>query len=358
MMKTMKKKSSQKKPGSPEPACPPEAEARLDLKQRPRRNRKSESIRRLVRETILVPGDFIQPLFVIEGRNKKTPVASMPGIYRFSRDLIVKQAKELYALGIPAVALFPCLPERLKDKTASEALNPEGLLQKTVRDLKDSVPEMTVITDAAMDPYSSDGHDGYVERGEILNDVTVSILCEMALAQAQAGADIVAPSDMMDGRVGAIRQALDAQGFTGTGILAYSAKYASAFYGPFRDALDSAPRRGDKKTYQMDPANSREALREIDLDIREGADMVMVKPALSYLDVIAKIKAGVSVPVAAYHVSGEYAMIKAAGHLGWLEEEKAMMEALTSIKRAGADIILSYFAGAASRLLQSSTKSK
>jgi porphobilinogen synthase len=312
--------------------------------RRPRRNRKSESLRALVRETELSPAHFILPLFVQEGANLRTPIRSMPGVERLSRDLIVLEAKRALSLGIGSVALFPLIPEAKKDSRASLSASDSGLLQDTVRDLKQSVPEITVITDVAMDPYSSDGHDGLVRDGRILNDETLPILAAMALAQARAGADIVAPSDMMDGRVGYLRRALDAEGFTEVGILAYTAKYASSFYGPFREALDSAPKHGDKKTYQMDPANRREALVEAALDVEEGADMVMVKPALPYLDVIAALKAAVNVPIAAYHVSGEYAMIKAAGHLGWLDAEKAMLESLMSIRRAGADAILSYAA--------------
>jgi porphobilinogen synthase len=311
---------------------------------RPRRNRKSASLRSLVRETELSPAHFILPLFVQEGANQRTPIRSMPGVERLSRDLIVKEAKRALSLGIGSVALFPLIPEAKKDAFATLSASDSGLLQDTIRDLKQSVPEITVITDVAMDPYSSDGHDGLVRDGRILNDETLPILAAMALAQARAGADIVAPSDMMDGRVGYLRRALDAEGFTDVGILAYTAKYASSFYGPFREALDSAPKHGDKKTYQMDPANRREALVEAALDVAEGADMVMVKPALPYLDVIAALKAAVNVPVAAYHVSGEYAMIKAAGQLGWLDAEKAMLESLISIRRAGADAILSYAA--------------
>jgi porphobilinogen synthase len=316
-----------------------------NLPQRPRRNRRTESIRRLVRETSLTPDHLILPLFVCDGKNRKVAIASMPDVFRLSRDLLVKEARAAWKLGIPAVALFPALPDRLKDATAREALNPDGLLQQTVRALKNAVPEMTVITDVAMDPYSSDGHDGLVdESGRIDNDRTLDILAEMAVAQAQAGADLVAPSDMMDGRVGALRTALDATGHSEVGILAYSAKYCSAFYGPFRDALGSAPRHGDKKTYQMDPANAREAVREVLLDVAEGADMVMVKPAGPYLDIVRAVREAVHVPVAAYQVSGEYAMIKAAAKLGWLDEAAAMQESLLAIRRAGADLILTYFA--------------
>jgi porphobilinogen synthase len=316
----------------------------FDLPSRPRRNRRTDSIRRLVRETTVSPSDFIWPLFVIEGVDQESPIASMPDCYRWSRDRIVTEAKEAYARGIPAIALFPALDGAKKDPHASESTNPDGLLQRTVQDLKDAVPDLCVITDVAMDPYSSDGHDGLLEEGEIVNDPTLEILSAMAVSQADAGADIVAPSDMMDGRVGVIRAALDDTGNTDTGILAYSVKYASAFYGPFRNALDSAPRGGDKKTYQMDPANAREALREVELDIDEGADIVMVKPAMPYLDVLAEIAATVDVPVAAYQVSGEYAMLRAAGKHGWIDDKLAMRESLLSIKRAGADMILTYAA--------------
>ena len=318
---------------------------------RPRRNRRTEAIRSLIRETSLDPAHFVLPLFVCEGRQQRTEVTSMPGVYRLSRDLAVKEARQAAKLGISAVALFPALPGKLKDKVASESVNPKGLLQSTVKAIKDAVPGLAVVTDVAMDPYSSDGHDGFVENGEIINDRTVEILCGMAVSQAEAGADFVAPSDMMDGRVGAIRRALDSAGFTQAGILSYAAKFCSAFYGPFRDALDSAPRGGDKKTYQMDPANRREALREVMLDVEEGADIVMVKPALPYLDVISAVRDAVHVPVAAYQVSGEYAMIKAASQRGWLNEEAAMMESLLAIRRAGADIIISYFAVQAAKKL-------
>ncbi|MBU3758823.1 MAG: porphobilinogen synthase [Candidatus Omnitrophica bacterium] len=324
----------------------------LVITERPRRNRRTSSIRSLVRETRLSPENLILPLFVVPGKNVQNPVDSMPGVFRFSRDRIVQEARRAFRLGIPGLALFPALPDSMKDKRAGEALNPKGLLQETVRALKDACPEMTVITDVAMDPYSSDGHDGLVRGGKIVNDETLDILAAMAVSQARAGADFVAPSDMMDGRVGALRRALDSAGHTDTGILAYSAKYASAFYGPFRDALDSAPRTGDKKTYQMDPANSREALREVQLDIQEGADIVMVKPALAYLDVIARVRAAVKVPVAAYQVSGEYAMLKAAAQKGWVREEDALMETLLSIRRAGAGIILTYAALQAAEILR------
>ena len=323
---------------------PSDAPGPAGMPRRPRRNRKSESVRALVRETDLSPAHLILPLFVQDGKAQRTPIRSMPGVERLSRDLIVAQAKRALSLGIGSVALFPVIPDSQKDALATPSASDTGLLQDTIRDVKQSVPEITVITDVAMDPYSSDGHDGLVRDGKILNDETLPILAAMALAQARAGADIVAPSDMMDGRVGYLRRALDAEGYTEVGILAYTAKYASSFYGPFREALDSAPKHGDKQTYQMDPANRREALVEAELDVREGADLVMVKPALPYLDVIAALKAAVNVPVAAYHVSGEYAMIKAAGQLGWLDAEKAMLESVLSIRRAGADAILTYAA--------------
>lgn len=319
---------------------------------RPRRNRRTDAIRRLVRETDLQPDHLVWPVFVCEGRNRRVPVASMPGVYRLSRDLVVKEARAAWKLGIPAVALFPVLPNKRKDPLATESVNSDGLLQLTIRALKQALPDLCVITDVAMDPYSSEGHDGYVdERGRIDNDATLEILAEMAIAQAQAGADFVAPSDMMDGRVGVIRAALDAGGYRETGILSYAAKYCSAFYGPFREALDSAPRHGDKKTYQMDPANAREALREVQLDVEEGADLVMVKPAGPYLDIIRAVRDAVQVPLAAYQVSGEYAMIKAAGLRGWLNEDACLLESLLAIRRAGADIILTYAAPVAARLL-------
>jgi porphobilinogen synthase len=310
----------------------------------------------MIRETVVTSNDLILPLFITEGSSAKSPVASMPGTFRFSSDLITKEAEEAFKLGVPAVALFPAIDNAKKDKHATESTNPDGLLQTTVKMIKDKVPDITVITDVAMDPYSSDGHDGLVENGEIVNDKSLEILAQMALSQAQAGADIVAPSDMMDGRVEYIRSVLDDEGFIKVGILAYSAKYASAFYGPFRDALDSAPRESedipsDKKTYQMDPANAREALREVFLDVEQGADMVMIKPALPYLDVISLVRQSVMVPVAAYQVSGEYAMLKAAAEKGWVEEKPAMLESLTAIKRAGADMILTYFAKDAAKII-------
>lgn len=312
---------------------------------RPRRLRRTTSVRRMVRETQLSVDDLIYPLFVMEGEGQKFEVTSMPGCYRYSLDLLLLEVSEAFKLGINAVALFPVIPEHKKDATGSESYNPDGLVQRTVKAIKQAVPEIVVITDVALDPFSTHGHDGIVdEQGVILNDPTVEVLVKMALSQAEAGADMVAPSDMMDGRVGAIRKALDAQGYFDVGILAYSAKYASAYYGPFRDALDSAPKFGDKKTYQMDSANARETLKEIDLDIAEGADIVMIKPALPYLDIIRRVREHTKLPVAAYNVSGEYAMIRAAGQQGWIDEKKVILETLTSIKRAGADLILTYFA--------------
>ena len=303
----------------------------------------------MARETRLSTDNLVAPLFVVEGSDVRQEVASMPGQYRFSVDHLAEEAAALHKLGIPAVALFPAIRDELKDPTGSEGLNPEGLFPEAVRAVKAAVPELVVVTDVALDPYSSDGHDGIVRGGQIANDETLDVLAQMAVVQAEAGADVIAPSDMMDGRVAAIRQALDDAGFTQTSVLSYTAKYASSFYGPFRDALDSAPRAqpdipADKKTYQMDPANAREALRELELDLEEGADMVMVKPALAYLDVIYRIRQACDAPVAAYHVSGEYAMIQAAAQRGWLEERAAATEALLAIRRAGADLILTYFA--------------
>lgn len=322
------------------------------IKHRPRRLRRTHAHRQLVQEIDLLPRNLILPLFVTDGKNVETPIKSMPGVSRLSVDQILKISEKALKLGIPGIALFPHLPENVKDSHAKESSNPEGLLQKTVRALKKSLPELAVITDVAMDPYSTDGHDGLVHEGEILNDETIEILVRMSLAQAEAGADFVAPSDMMDGRVGAIRRALDDNGFTETGIIAYSAKYASSFYGPFRDALDSAPRFGDKKTYQMNPMNVREAVREIQLDLREGADMVMVKPALAYLDIIAKARAMTTSPVAAYNVSGEYSMVKLGAKAGLFDEKKMTLEILGSIKRAGADVILTYHAIEAAQWLK------
>jgi porphobilinogen synthase len=311
---------------------------------RPRILRRSPAIRAMVAETILTPNDFIAPLFIIEGKNIKDEIPSMPNYYRFSLDLAVKEAKELWSMGIKSVLLFVKVPDELKDNKGTEALNQYGLMQRAIREIKNVLPDMCVMTDVALDPYSSYGHDGIVENFEIINDKSVEILAQMAISHAEAGADFVAPSDMMDGRIGAIRQAFENHNFHQTGILAYSAKYASCFYGPFRDALDSAPGFGDKKTYQMNPANRLEAIKEAQLDVAEGADIVMVKPALSYLDIIRDVKNTVNVPVAAYQVSGEYAMVKAAAKMGWLDETRAMVEILTSIKRAGADMIATYFA--------------
>lgn len=326
---------------------------KISIPIRPRRNRRSESVRQLVREHTLQVSDLIMPLFVIEGEKVRQPVESMPGIDRLSSDLIVETCRELNELGVPAVVLFPALDESSKDRKASESHNEKGLYHKTLRAVKQAVPELTLITDVAMDPYSSDGHDGVVnDSGEIVNDETLPILARMAVSQARCGADIIAPSDMMDGRVGFIREALDDEGFTNVGIMAYSAKYASAYYGPFRDALDSAPKHGDKKTYQMDPANVKEAVREAMLDIVEGADSVMVKPGLPYLDVVRAVSEVSEVPVAVYNVSGEYAMLKAAGQKGWIDYEKVVLETLTAFKRAGADMILTYHAAEAAAWLK------
>jgi porphobilinogen synthase len=311
---------------------------------RPRILRRSPAIRAMVAETTLTPNDFIAPLFIIEGKNIKDEIPSMLNYYRFSLDLAVKEAKELWSMGIKSVLLFVKVPDKLKDNKGTEALNQYGLMQRAVREIKNAIPDMCVMTDVALDPYSSYGHDGIVENFEIINDKSVEILAQMAISHAEAGADFVAPSDMMDGRIGAIRQAFENRSFHQTGILAYSAKYASCFYGPFRDALDSAPGFGDKKTYQMNPANRLEAIKEAQLDVAEGADIIMVKPALSYLDIIRDVKNTINVPVAAYQVSGEYAMVKAAAKMGWLDENRAMVEILTSIKRAGADVIATYFA--------------
>jgi porphobilinogen synthase len=317
----------------------------LNLVQRPRRLRRTDALRRMVTETQLTVNDLIYPLFIMEGENQKVEVSSMPGSYRYTLDLLLKEVNEAWELGIPAIALFPLVAEEKKDNAGTESYNPDGLIQRTVRAIKQAIPDIMIITDIALDPFSSKGHDGIVsDDGEILNDETVAVLVKQAISHAQAGADIVAPSDMMDGRIGAIRQGLDEAGYTQVAILAYTAKYASAYYGPFRDALDSAPKFGDKKTYQMNPANSREALTELALDEAEGADIVMVKPALAYLDIIHLLRSSTDLPVAAYNVSGEYAMIKAAGQMGWIDEKKVMLETLTSIKRAGADLILTYFA--------------
>ena len=321
------------------------------LQRRNRILRKSNAIRSMVRETALSPADFIVPLFIIEGTQQISEISSMPGYYRRSIDLTVKEVKELWQMGLKAVLLFVKSADALKDNKGTEALNPNGLMQRSIRAIKEAVPEMVVMTDVALDPYSSYGHDGIVENGQIVNDPTVEVLAKMSVSHALAGADFVAPSDMMDGRIGAIRHALEEAGHTNTGIMAYSAKYASCFYEPFRDALDSAPGFGDKKTYQMDPANRVEAIREVIMDVEEGADIVMVKPALSYLDIIREVKNTVDVPVSCYNISGEYAMIKAAAQMGWIDENKAIIETLTSMKRAGADMIATYFAKQAVELI-------
>ena len=315
-----------------------------DLPRRPRRNRATAAIRDLTQETRVAADDLIFPLFLTEGKNKRSEVSSMPGIYRNTEDLILKEIEECLKLGIKAFDIFPVVEERYKDKMAKSGYDPSFFYLKALGRIKKEFPEALIITDVAMDPYSSDGHDGIVRDGRILNDETLQVLAKMALAQADTGIDMIGPSDMMDGRVGYLRKALDDSGFHGVGIMSYTAKYASSFYGPFRDALDSAPKFGDKKTYQMNPANRREAILEAELDLKEGADVLMVKPAMVYLDVISDLKANFSLPIAAYNVSGEYAMIKAAGQKGWLDAERARDETLLSIKRAGADLILTYFA--------------
>lgn len=314
------------------------------LTSRPRRNRKNQSTRDLFEETILQPRNLIYPLFICEGQNQKQALKSLPGQYRMSVDEAIKISEQAYSLGIRGIALFPAIEDAKKDSTASESKNPKGLLPRCVREIKKQLPDMQIFTDVAMDPYSSDGHDGLVKDGKILNDDSLPILADMALAQAEAGADWVAASDMMDGRIGAIRHALDENGYQDCNILSYSAKYASSFYGPFREALDSAPKIGDKKTYQMNPANRREALRELILDEDEGADMLMVKPALSYMDIISDFKSQSQLPIAAYNVSGEYAMVKAAAQNGWINENLVTNEILVSLRRAGADVIFSYHA--------------
>lgn len=325
--------------------------------QRNRRLRKNTAIRNLVRETSLCPDDFLTPLFVVEGKGVRDEIPSMPGYYRLSLDTLRKEVKELWAMGLRAVLIFVKVPDSLKDNAGKEALNPDGLMQRAIKTVKETCPQMWVMTDIALDPYSSFGHDGIVEGGRIVNDPTVEVLGAMSVSHAGAGADMVAPSDMMDGRILGIRQSLDAEGFKNTGIMSYSAKYASAFYGPFRDALDSAPADNgeapsDKKTYQMDPANRREAIREAKADIEEGADIVMVKPGLCYLDIVRDLREALDVPVAVYQVSGEYAMLKAAAEKGWLDHDAVMMEQLISIKRAGADLIATYFAREAVRHLK------
>jgi porphobilinogen synthase len=317
---------------------------------RPRRLRESALLRRMIRETTLGVDDLIYPLFAVHGRGVREPIASMPGQSRLSVDELVKEAKDAAGMGIPAVLLFGV--PREKDPRASEAYAEDGIVQQAVRAVKDTIPDLLVVTDVCLCQYTSHGHCGVVEDGRVRNDPTLDLLARTAVSHAEAGADVVAPSDMMDGRVAAIREALDEAGLPETPIMAYSAKYASSFYGPFREAAESAPQFGDRRAYQMDPANSLEALREVGLDVDEGADIVMVKPALPYLDVIARVKGEFGLPVAAYSVSGEYAMIKAAGRLGWLDEERALMEALVAIRRAGADLVITYFAKDAARLLE------
>jgi len=317
----------------------------LDLAIRPRRNRKAEWARRLVRENVLTTNDLIWPLFVVDGNNTRTPVTSMPGVERLTVDQAVRDAERAMKLDIPCIALFPYTEASLRDETGSEALNPNNLVCQSVRAIKKEFPEIGVLCDVALDPFTSHGHDGLIEDGRILNDETVAVLVRQALVQAEAGCDVIAPSDMMDGRVGAIRDALDEAGFLDVQIMAYAAKYASAFYGPFRDAIGSAKTlTGDKRTYQMDSANSDEALREVELDIAEGADMVMVKPGMPYLDIVRRVKDAFSMPTFVYQVSGEYAMIAAAANNGWIDGDRAMMESLLGFKRAGADGILTYFA--------------
>jgi porphobilinogen synthase len=317
---------------------------------RPRRLRSSQTIRDLVCETRLSVKELIYPLFITEGRGIKSEVSSMPGVYQWSTDLLVGEVREIASLGIPAVLLFG-LPAH-KDEMASEAYSHNGIVQRAIATIKEHAPQLLVVTDVCLCEYTSHGHCGIVEEGEVLNDPTLELLARTAVSHAEAGADMVAPSDMMDGRVGAIRRALDSSGHENVPIMAYSAKYASAFYGPFREAADSAPQFGDRRSYQMAPTNAREALREVELDVREGADIVMVKPALAYLDVLTRVKEMVKLPVAAYNVSGEYSMVKAAARMGWLEEKRTAMEILTAIKRAGADILITYFAKDVARWLE------
>lgn len=322
------------------------------MTNRPRRNRKSPGIRAMVRETHLDLAQLIYPLFITADASAKNPVKSLPGQFQLGRKELLQEIEESLNLGIKSFDLFPAVAEKLKDKEASYSYAEDNFYLEAIREVKEKFPEVVLMSDVAMDPYSSDGHDGLVENGEIVNDKTLPILSKMAVAQAQAGVDIIGPSDMMDGRVGTIRTALDKAGYTNTSIMSYTAKYASAFYGPFRDALNSAPRGGDKKTYQMDYANSGEALREAQLDEDEGADMLMVKPALNYLDIIYRLKNFSNLPIAAYNISGEYAMVKAAAEKGWIEEDKAIHEMLVSICRAGADIILTYFAKDYARIIK------
>lgn len=324
---------------------------KLDLPIRPRRLRQNQVVRDLVAETNLNPAKWVWPVFITAGNNKRVPIASMPGVFRLSVDELIKELKIAQKFGVRSVALFPHIEDKFKDSFAKESKNKNGLLPTAIKRLKDYDPELCVITDVAMDPYSSDGHDGVVKNGEIINDATLPILADMALVQAEAGADFVAPSDMMDGRISYIRKALDQQSHSNVGIISYAAKYASAFYGPFRDALDSAPKFGDKKTYQMDFRNSKEALSEVKIDVAEGADIVMVKPALAYLDIISRVKEISSVPVAAYNVSGEFAMIKLLAKSKFIDEGRAIVETLTAIHRAGSDIIFTYHAVEAARLV-------
>ena len=312
--------------------------------QRPRRNRKSAGIRSLTQETLLTSNDLLFPMFLLPGEKQRVEIASMPGIFRLSLDLLLKEIEDCLKLGIKAFAIFPCLPDSIKDSQATESWNESGLYLQSLKTIKQEFPEAVIMTDVAMDPYSSDGHDGIVRNGEILNDETLEILGKMSLAQARTGIDIIGPSDMMDGRVGYIRNLLDSNGFQHVSIMSYTAKYASAYYGPFRDALDSAPKFGDKKSYQMNPANKNEALIEGNLDTEEGADFLMVKPALAYLDIISLMKENFELPIAAYNVSGEYAMVKAAAEKGWIDNDAVIAETLLSMKRAGSDIILTYFA--------------
>ncbi|MDA0947434.1 MAG: porphobilinogen synthase [Planctomycetota bacterium] len=323
----------------------------LDLPMRPRRNRKSPGVRAMVQETHLTPAQLVLPVFVHEDPEDQ-PLASMPGCTRWSLDGLLREAEGALEDGIRALVLFPKVPEGRKTPGGEEAFDPEGLVPRALRALKQRLPELVLVTDVALDPYSSDGHDGLVVDGEVVNDATVDVLAKQAVMQAEAGADIIAPSDMMDGRIGALREALDLNGHTGVSLLSYTAKYASAFYGPFRGALDSAPKAGDKKTYQMDPANAREALRELALDEHEGADMVMVKPAGPYLDVIARMREATTLPIAAYQVSGEYLALRSACDAGWLQEREAVLESLIGIRRAGADLVLTYFARSAARWLR------
>lgn len=329
----------------------------LPLTRRPRRNRKSKAVREMLSETKLSVSDFVYPVFIMDGNNKEEEIPSMPGITRKTIDVLLNELEEVVKLGILAIAPFPAIAEELKDSKATLSYADDGLVQRAVRQIKEKFPQLLVMTDVALDPFNAEGHDGIVSAtGEILNDETVEVLCKMAVSHGKAGADFVCPSDMMDGRIGAIREALDGAGLENTSIMAYSAKYASAFYGPFRDALGSAPKAGDKKTYQMDPANVREAILEVSLDIEEGADAVMVKPALPYLDVLSKVADTFDIPVSAYQVSGEYAMIVAAAQNGWLDRKAVVLESLLSIKRAGARFIWTYFAKEAAMYLLENTK--